>query len=331
MFRHILKKNLLPACVLASGAWALEISDLHLPMTRTEADESLTKDYTYQVLQDATIRRSWGLDGKTVTIDFDPVTNEAICIVVTYKPDIARKKGMADAKTMSHGKAEGAKWLNTKSAAAKKFGMKNSKVLPLTDGSYLFREEDESGKKFTRLSLFAKAPKGNRWELPTLELDNRTALGTTVQNDNIKELFRDEERRLNSGGAAVASTETPDVKPKATPVAKPVVSALGSTPGARKASAGTAPKPTKEPEKLADIATAESDDAEEPTSSPGLAATLGLDHPGSLQYGIGGGILLLLIILIGARVSAARRKARQRAQYASVLLNSKPTSKIKRR
>jgi len=331
MFRHILKKALLPAGLLASWACALEISDLRLPMTRTEADDSLTRDYTYQVLQDATIRRTWGLDDKTVTIDFDPLTNEAICIVVTYKPAVSRKKGMADAKTMSHGKAEGAKWLNTKSAAAKKFGMKNSKVLPLTDGSYLFQEADESGKKLTRLSLFAKAPKGNRWELPALELDNRTAMGTTVQNDNIKELFRDEERRLNSAGTAVASVETPDVKPKVTPVAKPVVSALGSTPGARKATADTAPKPVKEPVKLADIATEEPDDAEKPTSSPDLAATLGLDQPGPLQYGIGGGILLLLIILIGAKVSSARRKARQRAQYASVLLGNKPTSKIKRR
>ncbi len=329
MFRQILKKALLPACILASWACALEISDLHLPMTRAQADDSLTKDYTYQVLQDATIRRIWGLDGKTVTIDFDPVTNEAICIVVSYEPSVSRKKGMADAKTLSHGKAEGAKWLNTKSAAARKFGMKNSKVLPLTDGSYLFQEADESGKKLTRLSLFAKAPKGNRWELPTLELDNRTAMGTTVQNDNIKELFRDEERRLNSGGAAVASAKTPAVKPNVTPVVKPVVSALGSTPGARKATVETPKVVAKEPEKLADIAAEEKPDAKAP--SPGLVASLGLDQPGSLQYGIGGGVLLLLIILIGAKVSACRRRARQRAQFTSVLLNSKPTSKIKRR
>lgn len=324
MFYSILKRAAWSACLLASWAGALEISDLHLPLTRTEADDTLSKDYTYQILQDATIRRIWNHDDKTITIDFDPLTNEAICIVVSYKSAVPRKKGMADAKLMCQGKAEGARWLNTKSEAARKFGMKNSKVLPLTDGTFLFQEAEDGGKKFTRLSLFAKAPKGNRWELPTLEMDNRTALGNAVQNDNIKELFRDEERRLASGGPAVASRDTATVESVAAPAPKPVVSALGSTPGAKKTVEKTPVNAPKEVAGLAHVAAEEPDDAEK--KAPSLMASLGFEQPGPLQYGIGGGILLLLILLIAVKVSANKRKTRRQAQFASVFLNSKPTS-----
>ena len=108
------------AALVCGQAAALELSDIHMPMKRDDADATLSKDYTYVVLADGSVRRTWKLDGKQVIIDFDTVSNDAILVAVVYDQPIAKKKGIEDAHTLAAGKyKENASWDAPKDRDAK--------------------------------------------------------------------------------------------------------------------------------------------------------------------------------------------------------------------
>lgn len=324
---------------IAPFAQALELSDLRLPLTRTDAD-NFTKDYDYVVLSDYAVRRTWRLNGRKIAIDFDNKTDSAICITVTYVEPAPRKEGLADAKTLAGDKVDNPKWKQVKSEAAAKFGMKNAEALQLNDGTYLFREvTDDKKKRFTRLSLYAKMPKEDRATLAVLDATGgKTALGSATVGTAVKELYEDEAARHGSGGAPAvavadessASADTPSVHR---------ITALGSTPGARAAQRREQEAAAAEAEKH--VASAPSpvapQSAEQKKSAKSLAdrslmEALGLDNPGPVQYGVIGGIVLLLIIIVISRANAAKRKAAQKAKFTAVLLNNNKSSapKLKR-
>lgn len=320
-------------------AHALELSDLRLPLTRTEAD-SFTKDYDYEVLSDHSVRRTWRMDGRKIAIDFDGKSNEAICITVTYVDSVSRKEGLADAKTLAADKVENPKWKQVKDAAAAKFGMKNAEALQLGDGTYLFREQtDDKKKRITRLSLYAKMPKEDRSTLAVLDTSGgKTALGSATLGTAVKELYEDEAARRgtspSTGEVAVADANTESSQDSSN--YGPRVTALGSTPGARaalrrqqeEAAAETASTP---------VATAPVQETEKKPAKAMKERTLmeafGLDNPGPVQYGVIGGIVLLLVIIIACRAKAAKRKAEQKAKFTAVLLNNSNSSapKLKRK
>ena len=325
---------------IAPFAQALELSDLRLPLTRTQAD-SFTKDYDYEVLSDYSVRRTWRLDGRKVAIDFANKTDEAICITVTYVEPASRKDGLADAKVLAGDKVDSPKWKQVKSEAAAKFGMKNAEALQLSDGTYLFREVTADKKKqFTRLSLYAKMPKEDRSTLAVLDATGgKTALGSATVGTAVKELYADEATRRGTGGPAVAAADTSAESDSDTPVdVGPRITALGSEPGARAAqrrkqqaeaaaaeatpaATATTPAPAA-PKKPA-----------KPLAERTLMEALGLDNPGPVQYGVIGGIVLLIIIIVVSRANAAKRKAAQKAKFTAVLLNNSKSSapKLKRK
>lgn len=327
---------------IASMVQALELSDLRLPLTRTEAD-SFTKDYDYEILSDYSVRRTWRTNGRKIAIDFDSKTNEAICITVSYVEPVPRKEGYEDAKVLAGDKVESPKWKQVKDAAATKFGMKNAEALQLSDGTYLFREvTDDKKKRFTRLSLFAKMPKEDRSSLAVLDATGgKTALGSSTVGTAVKDLYADEAERRGAASGAVAAVEpsTPADTADDTNYG-PRVTALGSTPGARaalrrqqEAEAAEAATPAAE----APVAAASQPTAEKKPAKAMKERTLieafGLDNPGPVQYGVIGGIVLLLIIIIVSRVNAAKRKAAQKAKFTAVLLNNHNTGapKLKRK
>ena len=97
----------LVAAVLSCNAEALELKDLHLPMTRDEADGSLTKDYKYTILSDSTVRRTWKLKGRTVHVDFKlNKQGQALCIAVEYAKPVNRKTVHNDIKAITPQNAE---------------------------------------------------------------------------------------------------------------------------------------------------------------------------------------------------------------------------------
>ena len=150
---------------------ALELSDLHIPMTRDEADTSLSKDYETAVLEDGSIRRTWKLGDKTVFIDFNSVTQEAALIAVIYDHAVPRKQGITDAQTISAGKYDKqAKWTAPKDDEARDmvrdtFGLENALRKKMNDKSMLFVETDAKRKNIVRVSLFSRMPSTNRWTL----------------------------------------------------------------------------------------------------------------------------------------------------------------------
>lgn len=327
------------ALVMVPFAQALELSDLRLPLTRTNAD-TFTKDYDYVVLSDYAVRRTWRLDGRKIAIDFDNKTDEAICITVTYVDPAPRKEGLADAKILAGDKVDSPKWKQVKSEAAAKFGMKNAEALQLNDGSYLFREvTDDKKKKFTRLSLFAKMPKEDRFSLAVLDATGgKTALGSATVGSAVKELYADEAARRGTGGSAVAAADTPAEADTASVDIAPRITALGSEPGARAAQRRKQQEEAAEAAKNAPVAAAPTTPSPvekkpgKPLAERTLVEALGLDNPGPVQYGVIGGIVLLIIIIMVSRSNAAKRKAAQKAKFTAVLLNNTKSSapKIKR-
>ena len=342
----ICKSLMATVLAMSSLVQALELTDLRLPLTRTEAD-NFTKDYEYEVLSDISVRRTWRKDGRKIAIDFDSKTDQAICITVTYNQPVPRKDGLEDAKVLAGDKVENPKWKQLKNEAAVKFGMKNAEALQLSDGTYLFREvTDDKKKRFTRLSLYAKMPKEDRAELHVLDsTGGKTALGTSTVSTGIKEIYADEAARR---GAAPAVAAKPASAPAAAeePVSatpeEPRITALGSTPGAREAlrrkqeaeaaaaqSVEQAAAPTEAPKTVEKKPAASG-----VRSNRTLIEALGLDNPGPVQYGVIGGILLIVIIVVSCSVSASKRKAAQKAKYTAILISNQKASsapKLKRK
>ena len=185
-----------------ASSWAIELSQLHMPMTRDEADVTLSKDYESSVMYDGTIRRTWKQDGMTVFVDFNSETQEAVLIAVIYDKPVPRKKGIADAHAIAAGKfSKEAKWDPPKDADARQmvhdvFGLENALRKKLKDKSMLFVETDESRKRIVRVSLFSRMPSTNRWTLKPISRDAQsTAMGENWTPQHLAALYKDEERR----------------------------------------------------------------------------------------------------------------------------------------
>lgn len=328
---------------MASWASALEISDLQLPLFRADADAKLGKNYTFQILQDASIRRTWNLQGKTVAVDFDSSNNQAICVVISYDKPVSRKVALEDCRQLGGDKvAEGVRWAKTKKEAMEKVGMSNAHVLKLSDSSYLFRE-DEGKDKSVRVTLYAQAPKTNRFAIPAIQGDGATALGSAGGHADIKALIQDEMQRQGASsptpGAVAGHTAEADSSSAATgtpgrttiPSVKATRTAIGKSPGMGTTQPDeiTRPSSSQQGNGLAthtpalpgsDAASTGTPDTQPASKSQpsNLLEALGLDNPTPVQYCIGGIILLVLLMLIGGGISSARRKARSRANFQAV-------------
>ena len=96
--KKILQYVLAGLLALTPAAWAIQLSDVSPDLTRTSADENLSKDYAYRVLSDLSVRRIWNLDdNRKLTIDFDPRKDSLICIVVDYRKPVSLEEADRDA------------------------------------------------------------------------------------------------------------------------------------------------------------------------------------------------------------------------------------------
>lgn len=202
---------------LCGSAAALELSDIHMPMKRLTADNTLSKDYTYSVLADGSVRRTWHQSDRDVIIDFDTVSNDAIMVAVVYHKPVAKSKGIADAHVLADGKCdESASWESPKNNDAKRliedtYGLKNARRKKLEGEAMLFYETDAQKKHIVRVSLFARMPHTNRWALSVLTKGSgRTAMGNQMSASFIASLYEDEEKRQQSAPAADTTTTSAD-------------------------------------------------------------------------------------------------------------------------
>ncbi len=203
---NILKKSAcilsLAALVAGNAAIGLQLSDLQLPLTRTEADNTLSKDYEYRFLDDMSVRRSWKLKDKTVHVDFRITRPEqAICIAVEYNKPVSRKTVHEDIKTLTGGKCNYKK-LGKPKKDTDTYGISNARGAKFraegaTADSWVFVEHtDKKQKKCTRLVYYAKKPAQDRFSLGDAGSNSGyTAMGSTGGGFNLAALRDNEEKR----------------------------------------------------------------------------------------------------------------------------------------
>lgn len=230
-------------------AAALEISDITFPLTRTEADQTFSKDYSYVMLADGSVRRTWDLGDKTVIIDFSTVDDKAVLIAITYKKPVSVKKGIADAHTIARGRfSEDATWDTPKDKAAKQlladtYGLNNARRKKLSDKAVLFYELNDKGNRIERVSLFGLMPSTNRWRLEEVRPGMvKTAMGTNWGDKHIDAVYADEQRRQSA--SRIPATQPSENEQAATPTR--VRTAMGTRYGSptdpkQRPTAGTAP------------------------------------------------------------------------------------------
>lgn len=338
-------------CTLASIVPALELSDIHLPMTRDEADATLSKDYTFSVMTDGSVRRTWELDGKRVVIDFDTVSNNAIMAAIIYERPVSKKKGIEDAHTIAAGKYdEKATWDAPKDKEAKEliantYGLKNARRKKLDDKAMLFYETNDQKSRIVRVSLFASMPHTNRWALSTLTKNStKTAMGNQMGGSFITELYKDEERRQTT--IPLKTEETP-TETEETPVVLPTITITKTTPAPKPEA--TTPKP-ETPQPLTIVKKEQPEPTPASTTSgtptpkattttttgkrlaPGERATMsllldapdwlksvGIEEPTWWHY-IGLALILILLAIFGIRaMSQGSSRAAQRRRFANVV------------
>ena len=210
----IFQRVLMGLFLLVPAALAVQLSDLSPTITRTEADENLTKDYAYRVLSDLSVRRIWNLDdNRKLSIDFDAKTGKLICIVVDYRKAVSLDEADKDAADI--GKFEEAAWRKFSADKAAKYYMGRSRAMKFKEG-YMF-EELSGANKCMRLTFYTKAPKENRRHLSEgSTINGASAMGSTMSGSAVKAILDDEEKRLYTAN----KTDRPS-KPK--PVTKPEI------------------------------------------------------------------------------------------------------------
>ncbi len=338
-----------------ASSWAVELSQLHIPMTRDEADTTLSKDYESSVLDDGSIRRTWKQNGMTIFADFNSETQEAVLIAVIYDKPVPRKKGIADAHTIAAGKFDKeAKWNPPKDEQARQmvqdtFGLKNALRKKLKDKSMLFVETDESRKRIIRVSLFSRMPTTNRWTLKTVSKDTEyTAMGENWTPEHLAALYKDEDRRraipLKSGDqASVPSTESAAVTPskhtftvtvrrpsaREQAPARPQVESTAMGKASGSSSAGSAGRGGEKLRIKLDKGQRAAETATFLMTPPDWLKKVGIEDPAWWHYIVLGIVALLLVIAVLRSISHSMSAAASRKRFRQVVHQTPSRGNVK--
>lgn len=308
--------------LLTSVATAVQLSDLSPTMTRSDADENLTKDYAYRVLSDLSVRRIWNLDdNRKLSIDFEGKSGKLICIVVDYRVPVSTKEAGRDAADI--GKYEEAAWRKFSEEKAAKYFMGRSRAMKFDEG-YMFQELT-GGNKCQRLTFYAKRPRENRRHLSEGSTTGvASAMGNTLGGSAVKTLLKDEERRLFTPNKT-DKTEEIEPRPKKTKPAEEPEEIIEDTEFTDE------PVDTDEPEEIV-VATTKSgkvvkgpidvkpvkevkQKGDRSSDFQNFLAKLGLDKLEPIHWILGVVGLVVLISVIGAvGRSRERRKLEERAE-----------------
>lgn len=327
MFRSI--KFLIPVAFAAmSMASALEVSDLSMDLTRSDADDNLTKDYEYAVMEDLMVRRTWKEDKRRVIkVDFDPKDDSLKSIIVQYKEPVSVKFASKDILEIT--KAPKITWRKLATNRADKYGINRARAAKV-DNAYILLDTDNSDKCLYFILTPEKPDESPRTILLEVnaEHSNKTAMGSRFSSsgDVIKRLLLDEEKRFMQANKTDEDTDiVADTDPinttSTTRITIRTTKKVKRKPAAATPQvAVTQPAPTvRKPRK-----------DEEDISSPIHETTIGeeieggvsefmeekgLDKIPASHYAIGAGALIAIIIIIGAlRRQAEAKKIAVRAK-----------------
>ena len=327
----------LMALSIVSLGYALELQDINLPLTRNDADNQLSKDYSFTVLEDASLRRSWNLKDKTVHIDFDlRAGGKAICVIVEYKTPVSVADARKDISTLTG--ADSKKKLRKVNKELAELGLKGCIGIKTDKGWGFAQPSSKSKKKCGRVLIFSKKPTKNRLALsPAREGGNYTAMGSSGGGIDISAITKSEEaRRSAKPSTPIASAPTTTDKGKDKPT-KPIATA-DDTPAKDQELEGV------ETEDSAD-AFGDEDDSFAAADSP-AGTTSAAEKKGFLPEAVSApvrsllasaglsalvvdiiivGVAVLLLLFIFSKISAARRRKKSLAAYESIV-NKQPDS-----
>lgn len=328
-------KYLIPAIASAfTLASALEVSDLSMGLTRSEADDTLTKDYEYTVMNDLMVRRTWSDDSRRIIkVDFDPKDDSLKSIIVEYKEPVSVKFASKDILSIT--KAHKISWRKLSSNRADKYGINRARAAKV-DGAYILLDTDDSDKCLYFILTPEKPDEAPRISIPVMDLNDsgETALGSASSHSRSAGLaiMDDEEKRHMTPNKTDAETDI--VADSDVSTSRVVVR---NTP--KKAKKAATPvvaqnTPAKDAKKGADISapvrkSTMGEDIEDGVSD--FVEEQGLDEIPPMYYAIGGGALVLLFIIIGAirrkvaakQIAARAERLRRNPHLAGASIKSK--------
>lgn len=300
--------------ILAMNVQALDIEEIHLPLTRSYADQHFSKNYHFIILEDNSVRRIWREGSKTITIDFDIKTEQALSIFVEYHQVADKMQALTDMKMLTEGTREdNSGWKKIKSGTTSKIGIGDCRLMRLKNGAMIFWENSENdGCK--RLCWFASKPDKDRMQLTSaMETTGHTALGKVAGSGAFKRLWDDERRRQKM---EVVKPQTP----------KP-------TEQAEKNTAAPEPKvtpvpPTIKMDEFGEEATTETVVIK--NDSKNLLDVLGIKADNETIKWVLLGVSFVVLLVISNMISAARKKARQQAAFEALLQRTSPPRRKKK-
>lgn len=182
----------------AAPAMALKVSEINPDLTRSQADRTLSKDYTYQVLDDFTVRRTWVISSsKRISLDFNPQNEQLLMVMLEYGSGTDPQKAAADVRRITG--AGKTKWKRMDKKKAEKYDVPVNTNNAKSGKCFAFMEMTKSNK-CKRVMLYTSLPDSNRSKLGVADTRNagETALGTRAGASVGKVIAEQEAKRKNT-------------------------------------------------------------------------------------------------------------------------------------
>lgn len=184
--------------IAAAPSFALRVSDINPGLTRSQADNTLSKDYSYKVLDDFTVRRTWVLSSnKRVSLDFNPQNDKLLMVMLEYGSGINQQQAAADVRSITG--AGKTKWKRVDKKKAEKYDVEVNSLNAKSGNCYAFMEMSKS-KKCKKVLIYTSLPDSNRSKLGVADTasSKETALGTRAGASIGKVIAEQEASRLRT-------------------------------------------------------------------------------------------------------------------------------------
>ncbi|MBQ8516419.1 MAG: hypothetical protein IJ498_02445 [Akkermansia sp.] len=298
--------------VVTAPAMALQLDEITPTLTRTQADQTLSKDYSFTVLDDFTVRRTWVISGnRRVSVDFNPQNDQLLMVMLEYGSGVDPQKAAADVRQITG--AGKTKWKKMDKKKAEKYNVPVNSHNAKSGSCYAFMEMNKA-KKCKKVMIYRTLPDSNRSLLGEADTASggETALGNRAGASVGKVIAEQEAKRLRTPLASSSSssaTSTPKPGRRTTVVRKPVVSSSSVGKTAESSSDATAPELTAT-ESDEEIIEDEFEEikVESRFNLSAIQASVGLQGVSPAML-IGGAVaIVILLTLIGMMRGSGERK-----------------------
>lgn len=314
--QHFLTVTLL---LMASMAGGFDMNGISPEVIRPEADDLLPKNYTFRVLNDMSVRRTWETDdNRQLILDFEPKKDLLLCILLNYRTPVPMEDATKDFLILTQ--KEKAKWAKLPRHVAKQIGVhEDSRAMKLGKG-YAVMETTGSGKCYA-ISVYPRLPKENRRALTDIGSIQYGAKSLTRNTSEkaVATIVEDEEKRQLTPGKA--------------DLAKSVAAAKAAAAARRAAAEEEAAEETPEVDTEEVVDTAEPEivvadvEKKKPTKKKqkkvsawkNLLAKIGIENEETLYYICGGIVLVVVFIFIFAPGGSKKKKAPTSAMSTDML------------